>query len=84
MDYDFTDFEMDDEEHDEENKFFRLREDAIKCLWEELYDSANDINKDAIYNALRFLMYKEDMFDLLQDFRDYDYDDICVKHKSRR
>lgn len=54
---------------------------AIEALYEELYDSANAINKDTIFEAMAVLLehFKSEK---LEEMEDLGYEDICVEHKK--
>ena len=81
-------FEMEEELFDwepldeEEEQFFQLKEDALRCLYEELYNGDLPLNEEAVYDALRFLMYKEQMNWIWKEFSDLTPGCIEVKRKE--
>lgn len=62
---------------------FRKASDAVYCLYEQLYDSLGDINKEAIYSAIYLLMQEHGCSaDLLNFSENVTPNQICVIHKG--
>lgn len=58
--------------------------EAIKDLFEELYDSKSDIWYDKIHDALLYLADEHKAFDIVEDMNESIMpSDLCVIHKNR-
>ena len=53
---------------------------AVMHLYEELYDSMNDINPRAIHDAMKVLMEAYDLEKFMTELSD---DFLCVVHENR-
>ena len=62
---------------------FKNSKDAIRAIFEELYNSANDTYSDILMDAIRYIADEVEANDLLEEMEDYSPEEICVIHKTK-
>lgn len=69
---------------DEEGNYgFNYPLEALRELYEELYTQRSTIDKEAIYKALRYLIWDNSVLDdLYKDIRETDAEYISVVHEN--
>ena len=63
--------------------FFRSEKDAIFSLYEELFDSSEDIDLERIHNAFKYLLWQKGMMPQYEEIIEMGDDYLCVIHREK-
>jgi len=77
------DFEESDLENMEIERSFRTEQDAIYSIYEQLFDSKEYICEEILLKAMKYLVFKKQMTEQMEEIRKMDVADVCVEHKEQ-
>jgi hypothetical protein len=70
---------------DEEiDKLYDSEEEALYALYEQLFDSLNNVCKETILNSMKYLIYQKQMRDQMEEMTHMREEDVCVIHHRER
>jgi len=61
---------------------YKSEEDAIYALYEQLFDSPYSICPETILEAMRYLIFKKQMTDQMDEIRFMRPEEVCVVHQN--
>jgi len=61
-------------------ELFPSEEKAVEALYEQLFDSLNDICKHTVLNAMKYLVYSKQMWNQIEEMEHMGPSDVCVLH----
>lgn len=65
-----------------ENLFLE-EEDAIFTLFEELFESAQEIDRKRIYDSIKYLLWQKGMIRQYEEIIEMDETGLCVEHINK-
>lgn len=76
----YSDVEHHCSSEEEAKAFYSCEEEAIYALYEQLFESLNNICADTVLKAMRYLILKKEMINQIDEITRMTPDDVCVVH----
>lgn len=75
------DFDESDFQNIEIERSFHNEQDALFSIYEQIFSSREYISEEIILKAMKYLVFKKNMTEQMQEIREMTIDDVCIEHK---